>query len=143
MARTFTTLMLILISLVKVGLAQTNWVASWAASQQLPEPANSLPAEDLHDATLRQVVHVSIGGSQARVRLSNRFGVTALHLTAVHIAHPISTGSARIEAGSDHALTFSGKTDVLIPAGADYTSDPIAVAVSALQDLAITLHIDT
>src|ERR1035438_1645115 len=30
------------------------WVATWGASQQIPEPQNSLPADDLRDATVRQ-----------------------------------------------------------------------------------------
>src|ERR1700744_5835743 len=65
------------------------WVASWAASQQIPEPANALPAGDLRDPTLRQIVHRSVGGSALRVHLSNAFGIEALHFTSVHIARPI------------------------------------------------------
>jgi len=122
---------------------QTRWIGSWAASQQLVEPSNALAAEDLRDATLRQIVHLSIAGSELRVRLSNRFGSGPLHLTAVHIARPVSTGSERIVEGSDKVVTFSGATDVIIPAHADYVSDAVPFAVSALSDLAITLHVDT
>ena len=70
--------------------AQTAWVGSWAASQQLPEPANALPPEDLRDATLRQIVHLSLGGGTLRVHLSNAFGTEPLHFTSVHIAVPLS-----------------------------------------------------
>jgi lysophospholipase L1-like esterase len=119
-----------------------HWVGSWAASQQLVEPHNSLSAADIQDATLRQIVHLSIGGNHIRLRLSNRFGLAPLHLTAVHIARPISTASDKIVRGSDHALTFSGTPNVTIPPGADYTSDPIAFNVAPLSDVAITLHTD-
>ena len=112
--------------------AQTHWVGSWGASQQLPEPYNALPADDLRDATLRQVVHLSIGGPQLRVRLSNRFGTAPLHLTAVHVA----------QKGVDKALAFAGRPDVTIPTGADYLSDPLDYPVAALSDLTISLHID-
>jgi lysophospholipase L1-like esterase len=122
---------------------QTHWVGSWAASQQLVEPSNSLAPADIHDATLRQIVHLSIGGSQIRLRLSNRFGLAELHLTSVHVARPIATNSDKIMPGSDTAVTFSGSPDVTIPPGADYVSDPISLPVAALSDLAITLHTDT
>ena len=122
--------------------AQTRWVGSWAASQQLVEPHNSLPADDLRDATLRQIVHLTLGGATLRVTISNRFGTAPLHFAGVHIAQPESPASAKIIAASDKALTFSGAPDVIVPAGADYVSDPIPFAVAPLSDLAITLHID-
>ncbi len=124
------------------GQAQTSWIGSWTASQQRPEPNNSLTADDLRDATLRQIVHLSIGGAEVRVHLSNRFGATPLHLTTVHIARPMSAASEKIIPATDQSLTLSGSPDVIIPAGAEYISDPVAFPVSAQSDLAITLHID-
>src|SRR5262249_2341025 len=73
--------------------AQTRWVGSWAAAQQLPEPRNALAADDLRDATLRQIVHLSIGGPEIRVRVSNRFGHAPLELKSVHISKPVSAAS--------------------------------------------------
>ena len=52
--------------------ATLHWVGSWAASQQVPEPQNSLDSELLRDATLRQIVHLTVG-VRFRVRLSMRF----------------------------------------------------------------------
>jgi len=124
------------------SMGQARWVGSWAASQQLVEPNNALSREDLLDVTLRQIVHLSLGGSEIRVCLSNRFGSTPLHLTAVHVARAISSNADKIMAGSDRALTFSGSPDVTIPAHADYLSDPISLSMDAFSDLAITLHID-
>lgn len=122
--------------------AQTHWVGSWAASQQLVEPRNSLPSDDLRDASLRQIVHLTLGGSTLRVTISNRFGTEPLHFTGVHIARPESPASAKLVAGTDKALTFSGAPDVIVPAGADYVSDPVHFPAAPLSDLAITLHID-
>ena len=65
-----------------------RWVGSWATPQQIPEERNALPPDALRDATLRQVVHLSIGGQTLRVVLSNAFGTAPLHLTAAHIAKP-------------------------------------------------------
>ena len=117
-----------------------HWVGTWAASQQEPEPRNALSSDDLTDATLRQVVHLSIGGAELRVRLSNRFGTEPLHITSVHIARPSGPGS--IDPATDKALTFSGKEDLIIPAGADYVSDSLPYTAAAMSDLAISLHID-
>jgi lysophospholipase L1-like esterase len=118
------------------------WVGSWAASQQIPEPQNALPQADLHDVTLRQIVHLSIGGRELRVHLSNVFGTAPLHVSSVHIARPISTSQATIDVASDKPLSFDGALDVTIPSGAEYISDPLVYPVSPLSDLAITMHLD-
>jgi len=119
-----------------------NWVASWASAQQIPELQNALPADGLSDATLRQIVHLSVGGTTLRVRLSNAFGTLPLHLTSVHIARPVSLSAAQIDPASDRPLMFSGSADVTIPAGADYLSDPIEFSVAPLSSLAVSIHYD-
>lgn len=134
--------LLLLVWAARVASAQTHWVGTWAASQQLVEPQNAIPADELRDVTIRQIVHVSIGGQELRVYLSNRFGATPLHFTAVHIAKPLSADSSKIASATDEPLTFAGQTDVTVPAGADYVSDLVEFPVAALSDLAITLHID-
>lgn len=117
-----------------------QWVGSWAASQQIPTGANALDVDALHNATLRQLVHLSVGGERLRVRLSNTFGTAPLHLSEVHIATPKSTKSAEIEPASDRALRFDEKTEVTIPAGAEYLSDAIAFHVVPMAELAITIQ---
>ena len=117
------------------------WIVSWAASQQVPEPRNALPPEDLGNATVRQIFHLSIGGTVLRVHLSNAFGTQALHFAAVHIARPLTQASAAIDTRTDKALTFSGLPDVTIPPGADYISDPIEYPVAVLSDLAVSYYL--
>lgn len=68
------TLLLLLLALVSTGKllnAQSGekslvWIAAWGASQQIPESQNSLPSEDLRDATVRQIFHLSTGGAEVR-----------------------------------------------------------------------------
>jgi lysophospholipase L1-like esterase len=119
------------------------WVASWGASQQIPEPENALPVESLRDSTIREIFHLSVGGPSLRVHLSNAFGATPLHLSSVHIARPLSPASSSIDPPTGRALTFSGAPDVTIPSGAEYVSDPIDYPVPPLADLAVTIHLDT
>ncbi len=125
------------------SLQPAAWVGSWASSQQIPEPHNALAAEDLRDATLRQIVRLTIGGQDVRVRLSNAFGTEPLHIASVHIARPLSPSAGSVDISTDKALTFSGSPDVTIPAGADYISDPVAFPVAALSDLVISLYLET
>ncbi len=118
------------------------WVATWGTSQQIPEPQNALPLEDLRDATVRQIFHLSIGGSALRVHVSNAFGTEALRFTSVHIARPISTSSPAIDPSSDLSLTFAGKPDVIVPPAAEFVSDPVILNVAPLSDIAVTFHLD-
>ncbi|MGH9717946.1 MAG: SGNH/GDSL hydrolase family protein [Candidatus Acidiferrales bacterium] len=116
------------------------WIGTWSAAPQLVEPANALPADELRDATLRQTIHLSIGGSVLRLRISNSFGVAPLHLLAVHIARPVPGSLGSIDASTDRAVTFSGSPEVTIPAGAEYVSDPVRFPVAPLSDLTITIR---
>ncbi len=119
------------------------WIASWGTSQQIPEPQNALAPDDLRDATVRQIVHLSAGGADIRVHLSNAFGTEPLHFTSVHIARPLSAASAAIDPATDKALTFAGSSDVTVPPGAEIVSDAIESPATPLSNLAVTFHLDT
>ena len=117
-----------------------RWVGAWATAQLAPDAKNSLAPEDYTNATLRQVVRLSIGGDKLRVRLSNAFGTQPLTIKAARVAVSAALNSARIDPATDRPLTFSGRSQVTIPAGADYWSDPVALKVAPLTSLAISLH---
>src|SRR6266545_3918997 len=89
--------------------------------------------------TLRQVVHTSISGTAARVRLSNVFGSQPVTISNVHLARR-TTGSS-VDAASDRVVTFAGSTSVTIPAGQIQASDPVAFTVDALSDVAISFYL--
>lgn len=116
------------------------WVATWAAAPQLTEPANLPPPPGLADTTLRQIVHVTLGGKQVRVRFSNVYGTAPLTITSAHVA--LAAGGSAIQTQSDRALTFHGQISVTIPPGAPMISDPVAFDVSPLSDLAVTVHVN-
>jgi lysophospholipase L1-like esterase len=126
-----------------VKLAESTWIESWGTSEQIPEPSNALPADDLRDATVRQIFHLSAGGPQIRVHVSNAFGTEALRFTSVHVARPVSLSAPAIDPASDRALTFAGRPDILVPPGAEFVSDPLDYPVAPLSSLAVTFHLDT
>ena len=133
---------LLLAPILRAQAISDGWVGSWSASQQILEPQNALAPSDMTDATIRQIVHLSISGATLRIHLSNAFGHAPLHFTSVHIARSLSPSSPAIDPTSDRTLTFSGSSKVTIPAGAEYISDPINYPVAALSDLAITFYLN-
>jgi lysophospholipase L1-like esterase len=120
--------------------AADRWVGSWATAVQ-PLPAREgLEPATLPDATLRQVVRLSLGGARLRVRLSHAIGAAPLHLGSVRLARALRPGTARIDPAGDTAVLFDGRPEVWIPAGAEYLSDPVALPVPAFADLALSFH---
>jgi lysophospholipase L1-like esterase len=89
--------------------------------------------------TLRQIVHTSIGGSKARVVLSNAYGTAPVTIGAAHIA--LRDKDSAIQATSGRALTFSGRPTMTVPANAVIYSDPVELTVPAMSDLAIDLYL--
>jgi lysophospholipase L1-like esterase len=115
-----------------------HWVGTWGCAPQLTEPRNLPPAPGLTSNTLRQVVHVSIGGKHLRVRFSNAFGNSPVTMSSAHVA--VSAGDSAIKPESDKALTFQGKPSVTIPAGESALSDTFDFALAPLSDLAVTIY---
>ncbi len=111
-----------------------------ATSAGNPPPPPLFPAPPtINNQTVRMIVHTSIGGHRVRVQLSNAFGTSALQIGAAHIA--LHDKDSAIVAGSDHALTFSGKPSVAIPPAAEILSDPLDFEVPALGDLVISVYV--
>jgi lysophospholipase L1-like esterase len=110
------------------------WLGTWAAA---PQPAFPGPLQRYDDRTLRLVVHTSVGGERVRIRLSNAYGRTPLHVAAAHVA--LRRRGAEIDAASDRALSFGGQPGIVIAPGDTVTSDPVALLVPALSDLAVSL----
>ncbi|MFD4526691.1 SGNH/GDSL hydrolase family protein [Streptomyces sp. NPDC058470] len=109
-----------------------GWKGSWSVSPQSGGPSYA-------NQTLRQIVHTSIGGTSARVRISNVFGTAPLTVQNVHVAQR-SSGSS-VNTGTDKAVTFGGQTSVTIAAGQSAVSDSTAFTVAALADVAVSFYL--
>lgn len=141
-----------------------NWIATWGTAQQLARPAEpaggpQMPGMQEDDAgmsagtsagtsaaptkvsaqTVRMVARSTVGGTAVRVALSNSFGCSPVRVDAVQIARHDS--GAAIRAGSARKLTFSGRSAVVLPTGAQIYSDPIEYDVLAQTDLAVSLYV--
>src|SRR6202043_490101 len=111
-----------------------KWVGTWASSPLLDGHAKN--AEELlisgtqSGATLREVIHVSMGGDTVRVRFSNLYGTSPLVIGAGEIAqtgkgvitsgpfHSLTVVRGDIVPGPNKAVTFNGQPSVSIPPGA-------------------------
>ena len=118
-----------------------HWVVSWGASPSPPPDAAQIRTKGLefNNQTLREIVHLSIGGSAVRVRFSNFFGQQSLEIGSAHLA--VRTSDSTISPSSDRALTFGGAPGVSVPPNAFILSDPVTLAVPAESDLAISIFV--
>ncbi len=146
------------------AVATQQWVATWGTAElsarivaAVPPPAVAPPPAaapaptatpaapppipvltGLNNQTLRMIVHTSIGGDTVRIRVSNAFGAATAYVGAAHIG--IRAKDSAIVAGSDRAVTFSGKPTATMYAGQELVSDPVKLSVGPLSDLAVSLY---
>jgi len=131
---------------VAQGSRAEHWVGTWATAV-VPRPqaapgGNPGPGPaplNFNNQTLRQVVHVSLGGGRVRVVLSNAFGTSPLVVGGASVA--LRQKDARIVGGSNRPLTFSGNPTTTVAAGAIAVSDAVTLTVPALADLAIDVFL--
>ncbi|HZR19483.1 MAG TPA: SGNH/GDSL hydrolase family protein [Verrucomicrobiae bacterium] len=142
MRGTVLTLVLILCASAERAAGAEHWVGTWGCGTQLTEPRN-LPPAPLARSTLRQFVHVSLGGKRLRVRFSNAFGTNPVVMDSVHVALASGAGSATdgaIDPATDKALNFSGASAATIPPGETILSDPVDYILPPLTNLAVTIY---
>ncbi|MGA9659772.1 MAG: SGNH/GDSL hydrolase family protein [Asticcacaulis sp.] len=121
---------------------QPRWVKVWSPALMIPGGENVIAPADVANTTLRQTVRLEKGGKVLRIHLSNAFGREPLKLSDVHIALATATGASSLVSGTDRALTFGGLSDVSIPAGANYISDPVSLDVPDNSSLSISFYMN-
>jgi lysophospholipase L1-like esterase len=120
--------------------AAGTWTGTWATSPVSGEPDTS---HGYPGMTIRNVVHTTVGGSSARVHLSNLYGTEPLLVTRATVAVAAGDGGADAAAGTLRTLTFGGRRSVTIPAGGSVVSDPAPLDVPALSDLLVSTYSPT
>jgi lysophospholipase L1-like esterase len=110
-----------------------NWVGTWTAT---PAPAEGVAFANI---TLRMTPRVSLGGDTIRVRISNAYGARPLRIGAARVA--LRTDGAATVPGTDRKLAFGGEPAATIAAGAVLVSDPVALDIPALADLAVSFYL--
>ena len=120
--------------------AQAEWVASWTAAPHAPLGTEGpFAAASYDNVTLTQVIRVSEGGERLRVRFSNRYGPHALKIGAARIA--LIDAEGKEVPGSGRSLTFGGEGGAVIPRGAPFVSDAVALDVPDLARMKVELYL--
>ncbi|WP_405578618.1 GDSL-type esterase/lipase family protein [Streptomyces sp. NBC_01190] len=112
--------------------AADGWTGTWSVSPQSGGPSYA-------NQTLRQIVRTSIGGSSARLRISNAFGSTPLTVRDAHVAQ--RTSGSSVSTGTDRAVTFGGQSSVTVAPGAFAVSDTVSFTVAAQSDVAVSFYL--
>ena len=117
-----------------------QWVDSWAASY-LSTTVNGAvqAAPSFNNQTLRLNVFSKLGGTQVRVKLTNKFATNTLKVGAAHVA--LRSTSNSITAGSDRTLTFGGQAGVTLAPGAEVWSDAVALTIAQHVTVAISIYV--
>ena len=134
--KTFFILTFLLVAAWAQAQKTTSWVGTWAAAAEFTGKGD-MPAAPLTDRSLREVVRVSVGGSQLRLRLSNEFSAQPVEIKSVFVADALD--SCDIAVKTARYLSFGGKRSVTIAPGECAVSDVCAYALRPLQRLAVTI----
>ncbi|TCC53271.1 SGNH/GDSL hydrolase family protein [Kribbella capetownensis] len=121
--------------------APADWVGSWSVAVT-PPGTSGMSATGVTDTTLRQVAHVSVGGSELRLRLSNVYGTSALLVGKATVTPRADelAGTPTVDPSKLVPVLFGGRTSVTIPVGAEWVSDPVRVVVPEDTDLVISTY---
>ncbi|GAB3472590.1 SGNH/GDSL hydrolase family protein [Actinophytocola sediminis] len=119
------------------GRPTDTWVGTWQTAMARTTPDTD---QGLADHSFRNVVHTSIGGHGARVRLSNALGTAPVLLGGVTLAVAARPDAPDAVPGTMRRATFGGLPSVTIPVGGEVLSDPIALTVPADGNLLVSVH---
>ena len=124
--------------LAAIGLqAQTKWTATWATAIEAPLAESDMPKTSMTNSTLRQVIHVSIGGDKLRMQLSNEKSQQPVEIKSVYIAD--TDGGKAIDQKTAKYLTFNGSRSVTIEPGKAVYTDVAQYKLKPLQRLSVTI----
>ncbi|MCI3245309.1 SGNH/GDSL hydrolase family protein [Streptomyces spinosisporus] len=114
------------------------WVGAWSASPAGAEPGTETTG--MAGRSVRNVVHASVGGTSARITLSNLYGQSPLTITHASIAVAYADNTPAANADTMRRLTFGGSPAVVIPAGRQVLSDAVRIVVPQGSDVLVTTY---
>ncbi|MEV0206267.1 SGNH/GDSL hydrolase family protein [Streptomyces sp. NPDC050788] len=114
------------------------WVGAWSASPAGAEPGTETTG--MAGRSVRNVVHASVGGTSARITLSNLYGQSPLTITHASIAVAYADNTPAADADTMRRLTFGGSPTVVIPAGRQVLSDAVRIVVPQGSDVLVTTY---
>ncbi|MEU7207156.1 SGNH/GDSL hydrolase family protein [Streptomyces sp. NPDC048405] len=114
------------------------WVGAWATAPAAAEPGTETTG--MAGRSVRNVVHTSVGGTSARITLSNLYGQSPLTVTHASIALAAGPDTAAAVGDTMRPLTFGGSARVIIPAGGRVMSDVARIAIPYGANVLVTTY---
>jgi lysophospholipase L1-like esterase len=129
-----------MICLASAMPASAEWVASWAAPPHAPLGTEGpFAAASYDNVTLSQILRISEGGAQVRVRFSNRYGPGPLTIGSARVVRIDDAGKEI--AGTSRTLSFGGEGGAVIPRGAPFASDVVALELPSLSRIKVEFYL--
>ncbi len=112
-------------------------VGTWSTSP-FESGALTIPfVNGFSNQTIRQIVHVSLGGQAVRLRLTNALGTRPVTFDSVYLG--IQLSGATLMPRSNRAVSFGGRSGITIAAGAEALSDVVSLRLEPGQNLVVSL----
>ena len=118
--------------------AASKWTGTWATAPEYTGKGDMPKTMTLTGNALRQVIHVSVGGDELRLKLSNEFSDEPVEIRSVYIAD--AAEGEKINPRTVRYLKFDGKESVTIEPHGSVYSDAVKYDLKPLQLLSITIN---
>ena len=115
--------------------ADPGWYSTWAMSH------NARVAANMSGRTVRQILTPSIAGESVRVKIENTMGEAPVTFSGASIG--LTAQGAAIREGTLKRLTFGGQAGITLAPGAGAYSDPVSLRFGALQQLTLSLEVQS
>lgn len=114
--------------------AGARWNGAWSTSMDYVNEVGYA------GQTLRMIVAPHVGGTVARVRLSNPLVDHEVAISEVYLGRSASGGAA-LELGTNTPVTFGGNSGVTIPANGEVVSDSVRLRFEPFERLAVSMFV--
>lgn len=111
------------------GADDARWVTAWTTAPLAETPGKDTPP--LLGGTVRQVMRVTIAGTDLRLRFGNHFGAEPLVLEQVGVRSQAGDGAMR-------TVRFGGQGRAEVAPGSSLVSDPVDLSVVAGETLDVS-----
>lgn len=120
---------------------EQKWVGAWSTTPVQFKLETLFGFQiGLKCLTFRTRIQPTIGGEDMRITLSNEYGTGDVTVDGITAAKGFEGAYYSIKTDTLKNVTFGGKKSVTIPQGGVVTSDPVGMAVEALEPLMFSVY---
>jgi lysophospholipase L1-like esterase len=120
----------------------STWLDAWGASyisRVVNWTNRNVPT--FNNSTLRENMFAKLGGTQIRVKFTDRFATNPVVIGEAHVALRSGTTGSSILPGTDHVLTFDGTNGLTLAIGEERWSDPVNLVVTQFQNVTVSIYL--